>query len=224
LIPGIFANLELNRKHFESFRLFEIGREIHRAEGKPREVLHLAAAVYPHDDTGALYELKRIAQAVAPGICVAPASETLAYEHPARTADLLLEGSKAGRLFEAHPRMVEGRAAILDINLDQVFEARKPLAQFKPIGRFPSSAFDLTIVVAPRVRSSQIENSVREFAGPLLERVEYVRQYEGTDGTKSLTYRMTVGAPDRTLSSAEINAVRAHIIDKLQEQGYELKV
>jgi phenylalanyl-tRNA synthetase beta subunit len=45
-----------------------------------------------------------------------------------------------------------------------------------------------------------------------------------SSGTKSISYRITVGAPDRTLSSAEINAVRAGIIDKLQALGYELKV
>jgi len=225
LIPGIFANLQLNRKHFDSFRLFEIGREIHnQLPAMPKEVLHLAGAVYGADG---LFELKRVAESIAPGVRVEPVSDALDYEHPARTADLFLGNVNIGRLFEAHPNMIEGRAAVLDLNLDRVLRERQPLARYAPIGRFPSGAFDLSIIVPLRLHSSQIENSIREFAGTLLERVEYVGQYAGPqvpEGTKSISYRVTVGAPDRTLSSADINAVRAGLIDKLQALGYELKV
>ena len=225
LIPGIFANLELNRKHFDAFRLFEIGREIHnQSPAMPQEVTHLAAAIYGGEG---LFELKRMAEAVAPGVRVQPATETLDYEHPARTADLFLGDVNIGRLFEAHPKMMEGRAAVLDLNLDRVMGERKPQAQYVAIGRFPSSAFDLSIMAPLRRYSAEMESAIRKFAGPLLERVEYVGQYSGPqvpEGTKSVSYRVTVGAADRTLSSAEINAVRAEIIDKLQALGYELKV
>jgi phenylalanyl-tRNA synthetase beta chain len=224
LIPGIFANLELNRKHFDSFRLFEIGREIHsQAPGMPREVLHLAAAVYGAPDS--LFELKGIAEAIAPDLRVAQVSETLGHEHPTRTANLFLGAMKVGRLFESHPNVIPGRAAILDLNLDGVLAERRPLSQYTPIRRYPTSAFDLSIVVPERLAELQLKVEVRKFAGPLLESVEYLTQYpQPTSGTKSISYRITVGAPDRTLSSTEINAVRAGIIDKLQALGYELKV
>jgi phenylalanyl-tRNA synthetase beta chain len=171
-----------------------------------------------------LFTLKAIAEAIAPGLRVQPATQTWSYEHPARTADLVLGDQKIGRLFEAHPQMLEGRAGVLDLDLDLVFQQRKPAAQYKPIGRFPSSAFDLSIVVPARVYSSQFEDAMRQFAGPLMEQVEYVREFQEPDGRKSVTFRVTVGAPDRTLPSAEINAVRAEIIDKLRSLGYELKV
>jgi phenylalanyl-tRNA synthetase beta chain len=223
LIPGIFANLELNRKHFDSFRLFEIGREIHnQAPAMPREVLHLAVAVY---GTDGLFELKRIAEAVAPDVRVEQVSETQDHEHPTRTANLALGEVKVGRLFESHPNMIEGRAAILDLNLDLVLGKRKPVSQYTPIRRYPTSAFDLSVVVPERLAEFQLKVEVRRFAGPLLDSVEYLTQYpQPSSGTKSISYRVTVGAPDRTLSSGEINAVRAEIIDKLQALGYELKV
>ena len=44
-------------------------------------------------------------------------AEARAYEHPARTAEMMWRGETVGRLFELHPRMVEGRAAILDLDL-----------------------------------------------------------------------------------------------------------
>ena len=47
LLPGIWKNVTDNAKNRESFRLFEIGLEIHRREqGLPDEIPHLVAALY----------------------------------------------------------------------------------------------------------------------------------------------------------------------------------
>ena len=50
------------------------------------------------------------------------------------------------------------------------------------------------------------------FAGPLLESIEFVRQYSGPplpEGAKSVSFRLTVGSPERTLSSEEVGEIRA---------------
>ena len=84
LVPGIYRNIAENRKHFEDFRLFEIGREIHKQEyGLPHEVPHLAAAIYCKDESQTeLYELKRAAECLMPGAAARP-SAARPYEHPA---------------------------------------------------------------------------------------------------------------------------------------------
>ena len=47
LLPGIHRNIVENARHFDEFRLFEIGHEIHkRGGGKPEERPHLMAALY----------------------------------------------------------------------------------------------------------------------------------------------------------------------------------
>ncbi len=66
LLPGILKNIRDNAKNFDSFRLFEIGREIHPAFG---ETEHLVAAIFGKDDgKAALLELKRLAECLVPGI------------------------------------------------------------------------------------------------------------------------------------------------------------
>ena len=51
LLPEIYGNITENRKHFDAFRLFEIGREIHKqAPGLPHEIPHLVAAIYSKDE------------------------------------------------------------------------------------------------------------------------------------------------------------------------------
>ena len=233
LIPGICANIEENSKHFASFRLFETGNEIHKAgEGLPAQVLHLAAVVFHHDGDGAagLFELKRLVEILAAG-CLVRACEPRLYEHPARTAEVIWHGKVIGRLFELHPAWakgrIEGRASVLDLDLDAVRELLPTQAQYRPVRRFPSSAFDLSVVTTLREPAGEIQAKLRDAAGPLLENIEYLRQYTGaplTEGTRSVSFRLTVGAADHTLSSEEVAAVRDGIIAVMRTAGYELRV
>jgi len=54
-----------------------------------------------------------------------------------------------------------------------------------------------------------------------------VRQYSGPPlpaGKKSVSFRLTVAAADRTLASEEVGAIRGRIIDGMQQLGYELRI
>jgi phenylalanyl-tRNA synthetase beta chain len=231
LIPGIVRNIRENRKHLESFRLFEIGHEIHKQPGNalPKEVAHLAAAVFAKDDgTAALFELKRLAECVVANVKVVPATAR-EFEHPARAVELFSGDVRFGRLFELHPRMVDsGRAAILDLDLDAVEHlSRQRSIKYKPLRRFPTSAFDLSVITGLRTLVGDIDAGLREFAGSDLVAMEFQRQYSGPPleaGQKSVSFRLTVGAPDRTLSSAEVAAVRDRIIEGMRGRGFELRV
>ncbi len=48
LLPGLFKNIVSNVRNYSEFRLFEVGNEIHPANGAalPDEVTHLAAVLY----------------------------------------------------------------------------------------------------------------------------------------------------------------------------------
>jgi phenylalanyl-tRNA synthetase beta chain len=230
LLPGIWKNIVENGKHKDAFRLFEIGLEIHkRGSGLPEEIPHLMAALYDRQGDGAagLFEIKRAAECLMPGARACPA-EPRSFEHPARSADLLWKGQAAGRLFELHPSLVEsGRAAVLDLDLRVVESLSAGEIKYTPIRRYPSSAFDLSVVAGLREHAGKLESSVASFAGPLLESIEFVRQYTGApleEGRKSVSFRLTVGSPERTLSSEEVGEIRARIIEGMRELGYELRV
>ena len=227
LLPGIWKNVTDNAKHRESFRLFEIGLEIHRKEqGLPEEIPHLVAALYDRQD-GGIFELKRVAECLLAGARTVPV-EARGYEHPARAAEIEWKGAVVGRLFELHPRFVEtGRAAILDLDLRLVESLSGGPVKYTPIRRYPSSAFDLSVIAPLREQAGKLEAAIARFAGPLLESIQFVRQYAGpplAEGTKSVSFRLTVGSPERTLSSEEIAAIRGAIIDRMRESGYELRV
>jgi phenylalanyl-tRNA synthetase beta chain len=230
LLPNIWKNIVENSKHFDSFRLFEIGQEIHkRASGLADEAPHLAAAMYSKSDDGVanLFELKRVAECLLPGVSAQPA-QARAYEHPARTANLAADGTVIARLFELHPSLVEtGRAAILDIDLRQLERVTPKDKRYTAIRRYPTSVFDLSVMTPLRTPVGDIQGLLAELAGASLASIEYLRQYTGAplpEDSKSVSFRLTVGAADRTLSSDEAGAIRQKIIDGMRGRGYELRV
>jgi phenylalanyl-tRNA synthetase beta chain len=229
LLPGIWKNLTENAKHFDHFRLFEIGREIHKQPaGLPNEITHLAAAIFAKDDgIAGLFDLKRVVEALMAGAGVRPAS-ALPYEHPARAAEVHWRGQRTGRLFELHPRLIDGgRAAVLDLDLELIRTLGGVEARYTPIRRYPASAFDLSVIAQARELMADLRQAIAAHSGELLESIEYLRQYTGPpllEGTKSVSFRLTLAAPDRTLSSDEVTSVRNRIIEEMRRAGYELRV
>jgi phenylalanyl-tRNA synthetase beta chain len=232
LLPGVWSNVLENAKHRESFRLFEIGLEIHPSADRaalPCEVPHLVAAIYDRQGDGAagLFEMKRAAECLMPGAEAEPA-EGRPFEHPARAADVEWKGQRVGRLFELHPSLVEtGRAAILDLDLAVVRALSAEDGKYTPIRRYPSSAFDLSVVAGLREHAGKLQAGIASFAGPLLESIQFLRQYTGAQieaGKQSVSFRLTVGSPERTLSSEEVSEIRGRIIEGMRGLGYELRV
>jgi phenylalanyl-tRNA synthetase beta chain len=227
LLPGIHGNIVENAKHFDEFRIFEIGHEIHRnPDAKPSERAHLIAAIYTKNGNQSLLELKSTAEALATGLHVRVA-EPNSWEHPARCAEVWWQGRVIGRLSELHPSLIDaGRAALLDLDLALLQELKPERATYKPVRRFPTSAFDLSVISDARELAGNLELHIRQFAGDLVETIEYVREFQGgplPEGRKSVTFRIIAGAPDRTLSSPETTEIYNRIVVGLTGQGYEFR-
>ena len=229
LLPELHGNVLENSKHLDAFRLFEIGREIHKQpQGLPRETPHLAAAIYSKEGDGAagLFEMKRAAQCLMLGAEVRPAAARL-HEHPARAAEVHWRGAVVGRLFELHPSLGEGRTAMLDLDLAQVHDIAPKEKRYVPIRRYPSSAFDLSVIAAMRELVGDLRGKLAALGGEMIESIEYLRQYSGpplAEGTRSVSFRLTAGSPERTLSSEEVGEIRARLIEGMRAQGYDLRV
>ncbi len=231
LLPGIHKNILDNSRRFHSFRLFEIGLEIHRSSNQllPEEIPHFTAAIYTREGDGsaALFELKRLAECLMPQ-CAVQMAAARPFEHPERAAVVQWRGENIGRLFELHPSLgVEGRAAILDLDLAVLERLDKRDTLYQPLRRFPTSAFDLSVVTELREPAGDIERRLIAAAGSDLVEIEFVRQYIGAplpENRKSVSYRLTAGAMDRTLSSEEVAAIRSRVIEAMRQAGYELRL
>ncbi|MEU8813021.1 phenylalanine--tRNA ligase subunit beta [Actinoplanes sp. NPDC048796] len=194
----------------------------------PHQPWHLAAAVTgdiaPAGWWGAgreatwadAVEAARIALSAA-GITadrVTVAAAELAPWHPGRCAAISVDGQVVGHAGELHPAVVSAlelpkRTSVMELDLDAVPAA--PVTQAKKISSFPPALIDVALVVDAGTPAAALESALAEGAGELLESVALFDLYESDqlgEGRKSLAYKLTFRAPDRTLTSEETLAAR----------------
>jgi phenylalanyl-tRNA synthetase beta chain len=235
LVPGMVKNLAENVRHYPEFRLFEIGSEIHPGSGNalPAEVMHVAAALYSEQgDEQDFFELKRVAECLFPSLTL-NAVAARSYEHPARTAEMRCHDHVIGRIFELHPSLlqeegIEGRAMMFDADLEVAHEAaRRDTRSYRPLRKYPTSGFDLSIVADLKRPVHKIQEELSNLAGADLALIEFVRQYAGPplpEGQKSVSYHLEIGALDHTMTAEEVAEIRNRMIEGMRVLGYDLRV
>ncbi len=91
----------------------------------------------------------------------------------------------AGRIFELHPALgVEGRAAILDLDLAILERLDKGDMRYRALRRFPTSAFDLSVLADLREPAGELERRLAAAAGDGLVEIEFVREYTGSAASR----------------------------------------
>jgi phenylalanyl-tRNA synthetase beta chain len=233
LLPGALETIIKNTRHLRDFRFFEIGGEIQpQSAVLHKEVQHAIAVIYgAQADEREFFELKRVAECLFPEAQL-KAAEPRAWEHPFRAAEIHWRGQEIGRLFELHPSLldsakIEGRAFVFDVDLDLTQSLAAEPVRYRPLRRYPTSAFDLSVVAALRRPVAHIQRELTRLGGDALVSIDFVRQYAGPpldQGQKSVSYRIELGAPDRTLTNEEVSEVRTLLIEGMRKAGFELRV
>ena len=106
--------------------------------------------------------------------------------------------------------------AVLELNIDMLFETQTVVNTYKPLSKYPSVERDLTLQVAADMTYKQVIDVITNaFAQTdLAINVEPLSMYQGDDDTtKNISFRLTFTASDRTLSGDEIATVMAKLTD-----------
>ncbi len=226
LLPAIRRNLSDNSRFFNDFRLFEIGREYSQGpNGAPVERTHLVAAIFGRESNGAsLLEMKRVAQYIAADCKVVPAKAHSKTVHPERSAYVEINGQRVGLLYELRPSLLDrGRAAILDLDLDTLQSLPAQRQNYQPLRRFPTSSFDLSIVAGSHELVARLEEKLRQLAGEGLVSLQFLLIFPLPPDKKSVSFRLTLGADDRTLTADEVTRTRERVVEGIKAAGYELR-
>jgi len=166
---------------------------------------------------------------VQPGSISVTAADTMPW-HPGRCAALRVDGVVVGHAGELHPAVcadfdVPKRTCALELDLSAV-----PLPGLTPAPRlsnFPPALIDVALVVPSDVPAAEVEKSIVDGAGPLLESIRLFDVYTGAqvgEGRKSLAYKLVLRAPDRTLTAEEAVAARdAAVAVAAQRHGAVLR-
>lgn len=149
--------------------------------------------------------------------------------HPGRSVEIVAHDERIGIVGEVHPTVASDlgldgvRFAVAELNLERLLElsahGKRPQV---PVARFLPVEQDFAVVVDQAVAAADVQDTLRQNAGPLLTGMIMFDVYEGeqiVDGKKSLAYRLTFTAPDRALTDAELGKVRKRI-----ERGIQTKV
>lgn len=228
LIPSLMTCRRGNERHgnFQA-QLFEIAKvylaadpDLTERTAEPWMIGLITGRSYL--DLKGVVEL--LAHRVNPQAVVTVRPSTVAQFTPGRGAEVLLNGKLWGWLGELDRSQSDAAdlrdvvcVAELDLELLESIADLVPRAAKLP--EFPGMVRDLNFVLAESVLWSDLETAVRTSAGPLLERVDFGSQYRGKqlgDQLKSYVITLTFRAPDRTLTSDEVDAAQRAVIDHCQ--------
>jgi phenylalanyl-tRNA synthetase beta chain len=109
-------------------------------------------------------------------------------------------------------------AAVLSLD---ALAARPPAGlRYEPLPRYPAVQRDVAFVIdaGADVTAAAIEAALREQAGPLLRGLALFDVFPIPDGRRSLAWRLTFQADDRTLTDDEINAIQERVARRVSER------
>jgi len=158
-------------------------------------------------------EAARLAVAAAGRTAVVKAGACPPW-HPGRCAEILVDGVVIGYAGELHPAACTAfelprRTCAMELDLDAL---PLPGVTVAPVvSSFPPALIDVALVVDAGTPAAEVEAALVEGAGELLEAVRLFDVYAGEQvgaGRRSLAYKLTFRAPDRTLTAEEAVAAR----------------
>ncbi len=242
LLPGLVAAARRNLDRSQaSVRLFELGRR-YLAEGeRPTAALLLAGDATPRhwaagrprpvdafDAKALVLAALEAAGAPAGQLLVAPdAGEVF---HPGRSGRLMLGKTLLGTFGALHPRLLEAEgisAAVVagELFLDAVPPRRAGRRPFQPSPFQPVSR-DFAFLAPCTLPAGQLLAAVGKAAGDLATGIALFDHFTGPgvpEGHASLGIAVTLQAPDRTLTEAEIDTVSAAIVAAAERLGARLR-
>ena len=246
LLASLLDVAALNSRHHDRLALFEIGTVYFQGEQAdrlpdeqrrlgllltgPRTPLAWAGGDHRPMD---FFDLKGVIEALVAGL---PLNEAT-YEPPApeeqhpsftpgRTARLKLKGQHAGWLGEVHPLVREQfdlpaqPVLAADLDLELLLAQVEERYRVRPVPEYPLVKEDLAVIVDESTAAASVQLAIETAGGPLLAGATLFDLYRGTQigaGKKSLAYRLTYQAPNRTLTDTEVAKLRAKIVKRLQD-------
>jgi phenylalanyl-tRNA synthetase beta chain len=103
------------------------------------------------------------------------------------------------------------RTVAAEFDVDVLVTAADVAVQAKAFSTFPPALTDVALLVGADVAAADVERALRSGAGESLESITLFDVYAGEQvepGHRSLAYRLTFRAADRTLTTDEVNAFR----------------
>jgi phenylalanyl-tRNA synthetase beta chain len=226
LVPSLLetAGREVSRGESLMLKVFEHGHTF-APKSETDELAYVVAAkgkttIKDEPMLVAKADLTRALQKAGYVLSFAQTSDNLpTYAHAGRSAVISCQGKTVGLLTEVQPEVrrafdLPGRTAVATLDLGVLKKLEPFVAIATPLPAFPSVELDETIA-PPKTAYAQLMQKLKKI-DPLLKAIETVDLYE--DATrKTMTFRFTYRADDRTLTQAEVEGIHAKVLAELKK-------
>ncbi len=247
LLPGILAVVQSNlNQRIDGGMLFEVGRVFSlapspRASSTPYEEKEMLAGVLFGRTNTPLQGKEEVSISRAKGIAgelmaalnmqtwATDTTSIPSFLHPGRGAKIVAGCETIGLLGELAPAISgelpgEPRVILLEIELEKIRAWAGDRRSFVALQRFPISKRDLSLIAPIDLPEGSISNTIR--SEKMIERVLLYDLYQGEqvgEGKRSLTYEVSLRAPDHTLTDEEVAAVIGRVEKQLSKIGVALR-
>ncbi len=238
LLPDLLNNTKDNLKHRENFKLFELGR-VYLMEGNKavdEKKIISGVMVDKNQKESPFYEAKGQIELMLEKIGIEKLEyreidSPQSYWHKGRSAEILHKKKSIGKIGEIHPIVlnnfdIETRVVYFEIYAEVLTGLIKDLKKYKKINKFPEVELDLSVVFDESTQWQEIKKMISKIGGNLVQNVEPFDIYRGEnlgENKKSIAFRISYQAEDRTLTDEEVKVVQGKITDKLEELGGEVR-
>ncbi|MBU4339265.1 phenylalanine--tRNA ligase subunit beta, partial [Patescibacteria group bacterium] len=153
------------------------------------------------------------------------------FWHKGRSAEILCKNKLLGRIGEINPSVlntfgIESRVGYFEFDLENLFALCNDNRKYKQINKFPEIKLDLSVVFDEGIKWADIERVVMKTDNILIKSVESFDIYRGKnlgENKKSIAFRITYQAENRTLKDEEVDIIQNKIIKILEKSGGEIR-
>ena len=238
LLPGLLQNARYNLdRRSENFRIFELSKIfLPRKDGlQAEEPHHLAGVIAGKRVPQTLYsdadvdytDVKGVVEALCSFLRINDvgfrAQSFPPWLDPCASASVFAKGERVGELGRVHSEVLEAydlKRPIFAFRLDfdRLFALKGPVPVYKPLPKFPPVPRDIALIADEKMPVEEPFDFICSLNEPLLESVEIFDIFRSDQigtGKKSIGYRLTYRAEDRSLTDEEVNALHVELVRKV---------
>lgn len=223
LLPWTLEMIADNLRYHKQFRFFELSRTYFKKEKGAKEGTELILASVGEDF--------RNLQGVIESLGIATKSnsnESKIYQHPGRTATLIMRGKNIGALYELHPQIaknfdIKENVTIAEIDMEMIHGMnidRRP--KYQEIPRYPAIELDVSILIPRKELAENYFNAIKKTDQTLVKDIQLIDEYTGENidkGKRSLTYSITYRSDKETLTDEQVGEIHKKVLANLKSKG-----
>ncbi|MBD3273145.1 phenylalanine--tRNA ligase subunit beta [Candidatus Dependentiae bacterium] len=240
LLPGLFKNVKDNFMEQDCLRFFELGRIW--LSGKEDNIIEnksLAGIFFEKRKQVDFYNCKNYITDLLKLVGIdfkksewkkVENPENI-WEMPYQTAEIYWKDKKIGTMGKVNPVFLsqlevlpESDACFFELDGDFLLKYKTDVKKFTPLAKYQENSFDLSLFVPLNIKTMDLEKGFKK-VDKLIKNVELIDFFEKEDwlDKRSLTFRLTISSPEKTLEKSEIDKVWQSAIKFAQKSGATLR-